>query len=519
MSSRTLPEHHPVDEPLLVGLDIGTTHIKAAAFRLNGQLAAAARCATPFTHPRPGWGEMDPEALWQHCLSVLERVSTASRRHGVIAALAVTGTGEAGVPLTAAGTPAYPSLAWYDTRTQAQADFIAGKFGAESVFEACGQTPHPIFSVCKLLWIKEHAPEAYARIATWLSLSDYVAWRLSGIQAMEYSQASRTMALNVVTRQWNAAFLQELGLSPNLMPDLVPSGHSLGPLSPSVARALDMPTSTQVVTGGHDHVCAALALGATAPDTLLDSMGGAEGIFLPLRQPLTQSILGAHGYSQGIHVTGENYLMAGLYTSGVVVDWFRACMAPQADYEDLIQQAQSIPAGSGGIVFLPHLRLAGPGYLDSRSRGAYVGLTADTTLGTLFRATLEGMAFEAHFSLAQALRLGVIPAPETIILTGGGTRNELLLRIKASIMNRTLHVTDNNDATVLGAAALAGLGAELYPSHEDASRTVRPQHAAIPPDASEVDTYDRLFASVYRRLYRDLAPMNHALFDLSRAPS
>lgn len=510
----------PDPAPLLIGLDLGTTHIKAQAFTAAGEAVGSARHPTPMTHPRPGWGEMDPEALWDACCALLRTLAVKTAARGTVAAIAVTSVGEAGVPLDAQGIPTYASMAWYDTRPQPQVDELARRLGAEAIFAASGQALHPIFGVCKLLWLQANEPDAFRRTCRWLTLSDFVAWRLSGVMGMEYSLASRTMALDVHRRRWADAFLQEIGLSAALWPDLRPSGQVLGRVRPEVSRRLGWPAAVQVATGGHDHVVAALALGVTAPGTLLDSLGGAEGLFLPLDEPLAAAQLGAYGYSQGIHVTGGHYLMAGLYTSGVAVDWFRDQFAPQDSYAALTAAARAAPAGSRGALFLPHLRLAHPGYPAASSRGAYVGLSFDTDKGALFRATLEGVALEARYSLEQALALGSIPEPARIVLTGGGTRNPLLMRIKAAVMRRELRIAHRDDAATLGAALLAGVGIGLYGSCAEAAAAVPVGADVVAPDPAEAACYARLYADAYVRLYRDLQPLHQALIRLHvRAPA
>ena len=510
----------PDPAPLLIGLDLGTTHIKAQAFTAAGESAGSVRRPTPMTHPRPGWGEMDPEALWDVCCALLRTLAVKASARGTVAAIAVTSVGEAGVSLDAQGRPTYASMAWYDTRPQPQVDELARRLGAEAIFVASGQALHPIFGVCKLLWLQANEPDAFRRTRRWLTLADFVAWRLSGVMGMEYSLASRTMALDVRRRRWADAFLQEIGLSAALWPALRPSGQVLGRVRPEVSRRLGWPAAVQVVTGGHDHVVAALALGVNAPGILLDSMGGAEGLFLPLDEPLSAPQLGAYGYSQGIHVTGGHYLMAGLYTSGVAVDWFRAQCAPQDSYAALTEAARVVPAGSGGALFLPHLRLANPGYPATSSRGAYVGLSFDTDKGALFRATLEGVALEARYSLDQALTLGSLPEPERIVLTGGGTRNPLLMRIKAAVMDRELHIARQADAATWGAALLAGVGMGLYASGAEAASTVQAGADVVAPDPADVAVYARLYADAYVRLHRDLQPLHQILARLNvRAPT
>ncbi len=497
--------------PLLLGLDLGTSHLKAHAFTLAGQEVAACHRPTPMTHPRPGWGEMDPEELWQNCVALLRDLVKLTAGQGTPVAMAITSVGEAGVPLDGQGDPVFASIAWYDTRAQRQKEKLEARFGMEAVFGATGQALHPIFGLCKLLWLQEEEPTIFSLIQHWLSLAGYIGWRLCGVMAMEYSLAARTMSLDVARDRWADEFLSELGLSVDIFPPLLAAGEPLGHLHPEVAKALNLPGNLLVATGGHDHVVAALALGVTGSHTVLDSMGSAEGLFLPLPQPATNQALGAHGISQGRHVAGGYYLMAGLYTSGVVVDWFCSRFAPGKDYAEIVATARQVSAGSQGVVFLPHLRLASPGYKEKHSRGSYIGMTMDTTVEVMFRATLEGLAMEARYSLDQVLLLSGIPWPKGIVLTGGGTRNRLWLEIKAAVMNRNLHVARMEEAAALGAALLAGVGIGHFPTVHAAATAIELQSRTLDPREEEVQVYEPLYLEVYRNLCESLSPLHEAI--------
>ncbi len=501
-------------DPLLLGLDLGTSHLKAHAFTLTGREVAACRRPTPMLHPRPGWGEMDPETLWQTCTVLLRELAVQVAGQGTPVAIAITSVGEAGVPLDAQGEPVFASIAWYDTRAQAQKEQLEARFGTEAVFKATGQALHPIFGLCKLLWLRDEEPAVFARIRHWLSWAGYIGWRLSGVMAMEYSLAARTMSLDVARDRWAEAFLAEVGLSLDLFPTLVAAGEPLGRVRPEMASILNLPDHLLVAAGGHDHVVAALALGVTGPDTLLDSMGSAEGLFLPLPAPARTPALGSHGISQGRHVAGGYYLMAGLYTSGVAVDWFCHRFAPDQGYRAMMTAARHVPAGSHGVMFLPHLRLANPGYTERHSRGSYIGLTIDTSVEVMFRATLESLAMEARYSLDQVLRLCGTPRPAGIVLTGGGTRNRLWLEIKAAVMNCTLQVAHMEEAAALGAALLAGVGAGFFATPQAAATAIDRHTEMLTPRAQEVQVYEPLYAEVYRHFCATLQPLHAALHRL-----
>ena len=502
-------------EPLLVGADVGTTNIKVVAFDRSGQPVAHASTPTPTHYPRPGWAYYDPEELWGAFVVTLRRVTDELDDAGRIAGIAVASMGEAAVPLDAGGKPTQDIISWFDGRAQPQAERLDLTFGRDLLFGVTGLSLQPIFGLCKLLWLRENEPEAFARTVSWLNVADYIAFRLSGVAATDYSLASRTLALDLHRLRWAEELLQEVGISPNLFAPLWPSGSSLGPVTPEAAETTGLPRSARVAVGGHDHVCGALATGVAEPGTMLNSLGTAEAIFLPLEQPLTDPEVGHQGYTQGAHVAGQYYVFGGQYTSGASVEWFRRALGGGADYETLIAEAEEIAPGSLGVFFLPHLRLANPPYDDPASRGAFIGLSTDVTRGALLRAVLEGLAFDSRNSLEPLLVHSSVEKLRAIYAIGGGTQNRLLMRIKATVLDRTITVVGVEEATSLGAAILGGIGAGVYADVPSALKELRYAETPIEPVPDQAPLYDALFHQVYRQIYPSLRNVHHAIHRLN----
>jgi xylulokinase len=500
--------------PLLVGADVGTTNVKVVAFDASGQVVAHASTPTPTHYPRPGRAHYDPEELWQVFATTLRKVTGQLNDTSRVASIAIASMGEAAVPLDAEGRPTHEIIAWFDGRAQPQAERLNRTFGRDHLFSVTGLSLQPIFGLCKLLWLKENEPEAFDRAASWLNVADYVAFRLSGVAATDYSLASRTLALDLSRLQWAEDLLREVDVPPELFAPLRQSGSSLGPVSPEAAEATGLPQNTQVAVGGHDHVCGALATGVTEPGTMLNSLGTAEAIFLPLERPLTDPEVGHQGYTQGAHVAGEYYVFGGQYTSGASVEWFRGSLGDKADYETLIAEAEKVPPGSLGVFFLPHLRLANPPYDDPRSRGAFVGLSTDVTRGVLFRAVLEGLAFDSRNSLQPLLTHSNVEKLRAIYAIGGGTQNRLLMRIKATVLDRTVTVVGVDEATSLGAAILGGVGAGVYADFPSALKELRYDETPVEPVSDQVRLYNELFRQVYRQLYPSLRAVHHEIYRL-----
>lgn len=478
---------------------------------------ARASVHTPTLYPRPTWAYYEPEQLWRLTVQALRAAlaQVDETRLQQIAGIAVTSMGEAGVPLDAHGQPTYDAIAWFDRRTQAQVAWLEREVGRERLFEISGLSLQPIFSLCKLLWLKANEPDAFARTVRWLNIADYIAFRLSGEQATDYSLASRTLALDLRRRRWAADLMRHVGIPPAIMAPLAESGTALGSVTPGAARETGLPPGTVVAAGGHDHVCGAFATGVTDPGSILNSLGTAEALFLPLPAPIMNPALGAQGYTQGAHVVADRYYaFGGQYTSGASIEWARDLLGGEG-YAPLIAEAATAPPGSLGVVFLPHLRFANPPIDDPHSRGAFLGLSSDVGRGALFRAVLEGLAYESRLSLEPLLAYTGAGAGSEITAIGGVTRNRLLMQIKATVLNRPFVVAGIEEATTLGAAMLGGIGAGIYTDADTARRTLRYARSTITPIAELVPFYDRCFHEIYEQLYRTLRPLSHKLADLA----
>jgi len=509
-------QRYRMPTPLLLGIDIGTTNIKTIIFDPNGATVAQASVRTPTHYPRPNWAYFDPEEIWQAVVQGLRTV-TSQVKATHIAGIAVASYGETGVPLDEHGEAIYEAIAWFDGRTAAQAAWLEKQIGQEQLFAITGSAVQPIFTLCKLLWLRDNEPDVLARTRRWLNMADYIAYKLCGVPAADLSLASRMLCMDLHRRQWATDLIATVGIDPTILAPLQGSGTRLGTVLPEVASMTGLPTSAQVAVGGHDHIVGALALGVTQVGDMLNSIGTAEAVFLPIEQPITDPNFGRQGYSQGVHAAGHYYLLGGLYTSGACVDWFRESCGGGADYATLIAEAEQVVAGSLGAFFIPHMRLANSPHVDPLARGAFIGLHTDMKRGMLFRALLEGLAYEVRYSLEPLLAYMKLPKVGKVYVSGGGAYNDLYTQIKASILNHPLTVVSAKESTALGAAVLGGVGAGVYPDLATALAQLRYEQKAIEPVVSDVAFYDTAFHNVYQHFYSALRPLHHAGVSSSRA--
>lgn len=500
--------------PLLCGIDVSTSEIRAVVFAPDGRSVASAAAPLPMRVAGPDRAELDAEAVWRVTLAVLrDAVGRTPTPHAVVG-LAVASVGETGVLLAADGQPVAPMLAWYDARTTAELDALLVRVGFDQLHRVTGLCPDPTFGLLKLMWLKRRQPEAFAAGVQWLHVSDYLAWRLCGERATDFSLASRTMFLDLERRIWATSILEAAEIPVSLLPPLLPGGTGLGRLRPEVAAAAGLPPECVVGVGGHDHVCGLLAAGADRPGTVLDNIGTAEALTLVRDAPVSDPALGWDGYNQGVIKVDRPlyYIFGGLPTAAATVEWFRG-LHGGVDHATLIAEAEAVPCGSDGVLFLPHLRLGSPPFPDAIGRGAFLGLSAATSRGAMFRALLEGLALDSASILRGMLRHLQAGTPERILAIGGSTRNPLLMRLKADLFQAPLVVLDLPDTTCLGAALLGGLAAGLYPDLDAARAPLAISSTTVPSTGewSEAGRIER--QAIYGAAYAALRPLHGRLLD------
>ena len=483
---------------------------------------------TPMTYPNPGWAGYETEALWQAAVAAIRDALAKLDDPRRVVGVASASVGETGIGLDRQGVPTAPAIAWFDKRSSAEDAALRERYGGDALTLRTGMRLDPIAGLPKMMWFQRTDPEAFARTAHWLTVADYLNYRLSGEVATDYSLASRTLALDMRTLDWADDIIDAAGIPRHLFPRLVPSGARLGAVTPDASRDTGLPTDCVVAAAGHDHPLGALAAGVFTAGTLIDSIGTSEAALFAVERPIDNPAIFAQGFEQEVFVVDKPmYLvLGGLYTCGAAVEWFRANFAGGADFAALNAGAADVPPGSLGVTFLPHLRLGTPPNQDNRSRGAFIGLSTDANPAVLYRAILEGIACDLK-NLADAM--GAIPsvlsdqqgqgraadaafgdAIKRIRIIGGGAKNELLLKIKATIYDRTLDVVDVQEAVSLGAALFAGMAAGVYTDLDAALASVPQTVNQIEPVPEWRELYRQRFREVWQPAVKALQPLHWA---------
>ncbi|HWI64850.1 MAG TPA: FGGY family carbohydrate kinase [Symbiobacteriaceae bacterium] len=485
---------------LLVGIDVGTTHLKAAAFTPTGQLVAIAHEPTPLRRVGDG-GEYDAAELWAGIARCLRQV-TENVRPERIASVGIASMAEAGVLLGSEGAPVYPVITWFDPRTRPQAERLAKDPGTAALYRRTGLFVMPKHGLAKLLWIQEHHPDVFARGATWLSMAEWIGFCLTGQRAACPTLAARTLGMDLATRTWATDLLEHLHIPESLLPPLHAEGTEIGAVTSGATALTGLLAGTPVALAGHDHPCAAFAAGVTTPGQMLDSTGTAEAVIGAVHAPILTDGALASEISQGpLPVPGLYGLQAGASASGGSVEWLRRELLGDADYATLTALAESAGEGPSGILFLPHLAGGGPPAVEPAAKGAFVGITYATTKAHLAKAVFEGTCFELR-QMVTAME-GLTGAPfERVVVTGGHTHNPLWLQLKADILGRPVAVPAVGEATLLGAALLGAGG--VRPTHGD-ELTLFPRPETAERYNTQYQTYRQLFPAL-RPLYRSWSP-------------
>jgi xylulokinase len=502
-----------VTAPVLIGLDIGTTNLKGVCFTTTGQSLARAEVQTPRHHPREGWTEWDPVQIWETVIRVLRELLERLPSGYTTVGISVASVAESVVGIDKRGRPTGPIIAWHDQRTVSEAEWLRSRISEEEVFAITGSPIDPTFAVCKLLWLQRQRQEQFNAAVHWLPIADWITFCLTGEIAVSASLASRTSAFDISKLEWSDTILQAAGLDPTTFAEVRPSGTSMGRVLPEIANRCGLPKDAVVAVGGHDHVCGAIAAGAVRPGILLDSIGTSEALFVPIAGPTKAAEFLRAAFCQGVvHVVEQPplyYAIGGMPSAGECVEWFLKLLPGDGDIELLSDAASGREPNR--IFFVPHLRYVSSPTPQRNGRGAFFGLTVDTSASELFRAVLEGIAFESKYIIDNLISIARAEPVAEIWCVGKAFQNNLFQRIKANVNGVPLRLAQHPDLAARGASLLAGLGAKTYGSIEEALQMSRGYWSKISPEEGLQQIY-REGQVRYNRVREDVRLLAQQLY-------
>ncbi len=489
----------------LLAIDAGTTSVKAGLFSPDGRCLGIGREEYQLDTPAANRAQLDPEIYWQACIkTVREALGKSGVKADEVKAVGVSSQGETTITLDAQGRTIYPALVWLDNRAAAQAAFLAERFGKAAYSRTGIPEILPTWSACKIMWIRENEPDVFSRATKFVLVQDYLIYRLTGRIITDGSISCTTLNYDLINNCWWKDIQDAIGIRVDQLPELVQPGTIVGSVSKEAASLLGLSTKTAVVTGGMDQAVGAIGAGNVAPGMVSETTGAALAIQVTITDPMIDKSETVPVY---VHSVPGRYLFVPVGpTAGMAFKWFRDTFfqdeikqaeAEHADAYDLLTKlAEPVPAGSDGLIMLPHLMGAFSPEPNQLARGSFTGFTLSHTRGHFVRALLEGVAFLLRRNLDSIERAGI--DIHEIRSTGGGARSRLWNQIKANVCNRPVVTLANEETALLGDAILAGVASGVFQSIEEGCSSMVAVKEKILPDGDA-----RAYAEAYR-LYCDL---------------
>jgi xylulokinase len=455
----------------LIGLDVGTTAVKALAVGDDGSILARSEVSYPLSTPRPGWAEQDPGDWWRATEQALAELGVDEP-----AGIGLSGQMHGLVALDSADRVIRPAILWNDGRTAAECAEIEEKVGLDNLIARTGNRALTGFTAPKLLWMRRHEPENYGRIARIMLPKDYVRLRLCGEHAIDVADASGTLLLDVARRRWSDEVLDTLELDAAWLPRLLESPEVSG----------ETPDGVPVAAGAGDQAAGALGVGVDRPGPLSIALGTSGVVFAALPAFAADERARVHAFCHA--VPGGWHAMGVMLSAAGSLQWLRDVAAPGVAFDTLVGEAERWEPGVEGLTFLPYLAGERTPHADPDARGSFTGLSLRHDRGALTRAVLEGVAYGLRDSLDLLRGVGV--TPERGRVSGGGARSELWLRIIASVLDLPLERPVVEEGAAYGAALLGGVAGGVWPDTAAAVAASVEVRGDIEPDPAWVAAYE-----------------------------
>lgn len=481
---------------LVIGLDSSTTGCKAIAWDSGGNAVAEGRASIPMHKPRPGWHEQNAEDWWRAAVDSLRQV-TSQIDPARLAGIAFTMQRETFVVTDEHGVPRFPAMVWMDERAGDLLPELDRIYGRERIHRESGKPLSANLSLGKLFWLQKHHPEVLAPGARIMDTHAFLVHRLTGRFATGMGCADPTGLFDMPNAKWNTPLIEAIGLDISMFPEALPTGAEIGRVTAAAANATGLPEGLPLYAGIGDGQAAALGVSATQPGDACLILGTAVvSAAFSMEYHTSLAFRTTFGALPG-SVLFETVLLGGAYT----ISWFLENFANGASLADLEQSAAALPPGADGLVLVPYWNTAMNPYWDATAAGIVAGWRGIHTPAHLYRAILEGVAFEQRFhteGVEEATNVKV----ERYIAVGGGARSALWRQIIADVTGRTVYASDSPEASALGAGIIAAVGSGLHADLPSAALAMRRVTGTpVLPDPQRWDFYNRLYAEVYRDLY------------------
>jgi xylulokinase len=490
-----------MNESYILGLDAGTTSIKGLLISSDGSHETFAQKEYSLEYSEGDIVELDPEIYWETTLYIIDQLLSKS---GIgpekIRAISFSSQGETLIAVDKTGKPLRKAIVWLDNRSGKEAKTIEQYFSRQTLLEKTGQPEMlPLWPATRILWIREREPEIFRKVGKFLLVEDYLIYKLTGEYLSEESLVSSTLCFDIRKRQWWDEMLDFLSITPKHLPEVLPSGTPSGSISEEAALATGLSTGTMVITGGYDHAAGAIGSGNIAEGIVSETTGAAMAMCVTLDKPVLDQKLNLP--CQMHAVPGKYFLQPYGQTAGMVLKWFRDEFFAGKTYDLMTALAEKVPAGSEGLIMLPHLMGAGSPEFDTQVKGVFAGITPKMGKGHFVRAILESVACMISRNIDSLKKYGIEPAE--IRALGGGAESNLWNQIKADMTGIPFVTLQSRESPCLGAAILAGIGCGLFQDFEDGNNQLVRLKKKYMPDSSRQAIYQKVFER-YVKLYDQL---------------
>lgn len=486
----------------ILGMDVGTGGSRVLVLTEDGRVIASATVEhAPFASPRTGWAEQEPDDWWRASRQAIrEALSASNVEPSSICAIGLSGQMHGAVLVDDAGAVVRPAIIWCDQRTEAECRWLTDTIGAARLLELTSNPALTNFTLTKLLWVRTHEPDAWRRVRRVLLPKDFVRLRLSGEYATDVADASGTLMLDVAHRRWSQEIVEAAGLDVSMLPRLFESPDICARVSSVAAAETGLAEGTPIVAGAGDQAAGAVGMGITRPGAVSATIGTSGVVFAATDRPALDPGGRLHTFCHAI--PDRWHVMGVTQAAGLSLRWMREQLGLKeiADegYALMTREAAAIAPGADGVLWAPYLMGERTPHLDPGVRAALVGLAASHTRGHIVRAVLEGVAFSLRDSFTIFEELGV--PVQRVRLGGGGARSALWREIQANVYGHAVETVDADEGAAYGAALLAGVGAGLWPSVDEACDRLVRSTVAAQPDPRIAEIMNARYA-VYRRVY------------------
>ena len=493
---------------LLLGIDIGTSACKVAAFDLEGQVVGAYSRAYQILYPCNDGAEHDAGAWWDAvCYSTKALIESRAVDPKEIAAVGIDGLSWVCLPVDRTGMPLRRAMIWLDRRAQRESHWMKERVGEELLVRTSGNPVDPAYCVPKILWVKHHEPDVYRRTDKFLQSNSYIVLKLTGEYSQDRSQGYGLHLFDIANGCYSESIADQLGISLDLLAPIYGCHEVVGTVTSQASRECGIPEGVPVVAGGLDAACSTLSAGVLRTGQAQEQGGQAGGMSILVERPLVHRKL-----ILGYHVVPDKWLLqGGTVGGGGTLRWFNEQLGAYEQqvsserglsaYEVMSEEAARVRPGSDGLVFLPYMSGERSPIWDSTARGVLFGLSYDKTRAHIIRAIMEGVGYSLLHNLATAEEVGANACE--LVSVGGSANSTVWTQLKSDITGRPISVPYSDHAAALGSAMLAGIGIGVYKDFESAvSQTVRIRRVHVPSEENHkiYEGYYKLYLDLYRAL-------------------